>query len=89
MPMVKKSISITDQQDNWIKAQVSTGHFGNESEIIRQLIRERQIQEQETPAEIQWIQAALAEGENSGVSMRAPDEIMNAVIQRKRKNGEL
>jgi len=63
--------------------------IANESEIIRELIRERQIREQETPAEIQRIRAALAEGEDSGVSMRAPDEIMNAVIQRKRKNGEL
>ena len=32
MPMVKKSISITDQQDSWIKSQISTGHFGNESQ---------------------------------------------------------
>lgn len=89
MPMVKKSISITDQQDSWIKSQISTGHFGNESEIIRELIRERQIREQETPAEIVAIRAALEEGERSGMSTRTPDEIMNAVIERKRKNGEL
>lgn len=25
MPMVKKSISITDRQDRWIKAQIETG----------------------------------------------------------------
>ena len=58
MPMVKKSISITDQQDSWIKSQIATGHFGNESEIIRELIRERQIREQETPAEIVAIRGA-------------------------------
>jgi antitoxin ParD1/3/4 len=87
--MVKKSISVTYQQDNWIKSQISTGHFGNESEVIRELIRERQIREQETPAEIVAIRAALVEGENSGISARTPDEIMNAVIERKRKNGEL
>ena len=89
MPMVKKSISVTDQQDNWIKSQISTGHFGNESEVIRELIRERQIREQETPAEIAAIRAALDEGEKSGMSTRTPDEIMNVVIERKRKNGEL
>ena len=89
MPMVKKSISVTAQQDSWIKSQMSTGHFGNESEIIRELIRERQIREQETPAEIIAIRAALVEGENSGKSTRTPDEIMNAIIERKRKNGEL
>ena len=56
--MVMKSISVTDQRDNWIKSQISTGHFGNESEVIRELIRERQIWEQETPAEIAVLGAA-------------------------------
>jgi Arc/MetJ-type ribon-helix-helix transcriptional regulator len=41
MAMVKKSISVTDQQDQWIKAQIQSGHFGNESEVVRELIRER------------------------------------------------
>ena len=89
MAMVKKSISVTDQQDNWIKAQIETGHFGNESEVVRELIRERQIKEQETPAEIAAIRAALMEGEKSGISDLTPDEIMQAVIERKRKNGTL
>ena len=50
MPMVKKSISVTCQQDSWIKAQIKTGHYGNESEVVRELIRERQLRDQETPA---------------------------------------
>ncbi len=66
MGMVKKSISVTEQQDNWIKAQIKTGHFGNESEIIRELIRERQMREQETPAQIEAIRAALGSAGNSG-----------------------
>ena len=75
MGMVKKSISVTDQQDGWIKAQIETGHFGNASEVIRELIRERQIREQETRAEIEAIRAALIEGEKSGFSDRSVDEI--------------
>ena len=89
MRMIKKSILVTDQQDSWIKSQISSGHFGSESEVIRELIRERQILEQETPAEIVAIRAALNEGEESGMSTRTPDEIMNAVMERKCKNGEL
>jgi len=46
MPMVKKSISVTDRQDEWIKAQIASGHFGNESEVVRELIRERQIRQE-------------------------------------------
>ena len=71
MGMVKKSISVTEQQDSWIKAQLRTGHFGNESELIR----ERQMREQETPAQIEAIRAALIEGEQSGFTDRSVDEI--------------
>lgn len=66
MGMVKKSISVTEQQGSWIKAQIRSGHFGNESEIIRELIRDRQMREQETPAQIEAVRAALIEGEQSG-----------------------
>jgi len=82
MPMVKKSISITDQQDGWIKAQIASGHFGNESEVVRELIRERQIREQETPAQIEAIRKALIEGEQSGFSDRSVDEIWEEARQR-------
>jgi antitoxin ParD1/3/4 len=89
MAMVKKSISVTDHQDRWIKAQIQSGHFGNESEVVRELIRERQIREQETQADIEAIRSALIEGEQSGFSNRTPDDIIKAVIERKRSNGEL
>ncbi len=75
MAMVKKSISVTDQQNNWIKAQIKTGHFGNESEVVRELIRERQIREQESAAEIKVIRAALVAGEKSGFTASSVDEI--------------
>ena len=79
MPMVKKSISVTVQQNKWIKSQIETGHFGNESEVVRELIRERQIREQETSDEIAVIRAALIEGEKSGVSSLSVDQIWEGV----------
>ena len=75
MPMVKKSITVTDKQNDWIKAQISSGHFGNESEVFRDLIRERQMQQQETPAEIAAIRAALIVGEKSGITDMSMEEI--------------
>ncbi len=75
MGIVKKSISVTEQQDSWIKAQLKTGHFGNDSEVIRELIRERQLREQETPAQLEAIRAALIEGERSGFTDRSVEEI--------------
>ena len=81
MAMVKKSISVTDKQDRWIKAQIESGHYGNESEIVRELIRERQLRELETPAEIAAIRAALIEGEERGFRDRSVDEIWEEARQ--------
>jgi len=85
MGMVKKSISITDQQAIWIRAQLETGLFGNESEVVRELIRERQLREQETPAEIEAIRVALIEGEKSGFSERSVEEVWEEARQRARE----
>jgi antitoxin ParD1/3/4 len=62
MPTVRKTITLTDQQDGWIKAQVQAGHYTNDSEYIRDLIR----REQERAAQTDALRAALIEGENSG-----------------------
>lgn len=62
MGTVRKTITLTDQQDRWIKAQIIAGHYTNDSEYIRDLIR----REQERSAEIEAIRSALIEGEASG-----------------------
>jgi antitoxin ParD1/3/4 len=45
--------------------------------------------DQEKNAEIEAIRAALIEGEQSGMSTRAPNDIRKAVQKRMRKNGQL
>ncbi len=82
MAMVKKSITVTDQQDSWIKAQIKTGHYGNESEVVRELIRERQLREAESSAEIEAIRAKLISAEKSGFTEQSPEEILEEI-----KNG--
>lgn len=62
MGTVRKTITVTDQQDTWIKAQIQAGRYTNDSEYIRDLIR----REQERNAEIEGIRLALIEGEASG-----------------------
>ena len=66
MGTVRKTITLTDQQDNWVKAQINEGHYTNDSECIRDLIR----REQERSAEIEAIRAALIDGEASGEPRR-------------------
>ena len=79
MSMVKKSISVTDQQSAWIKDQIEAGHYGNESEVIRELISERQVREQENSEDIDAIRTALIVGEESiardGYSRKTADDI--------------
>lgn len=62
MSTVRKTITLTDKQDDWIKAQIAAGRYTNDSEYIRDLIR----REQERSAELDVIRAALMEGEASG-----------------------
>jgi antitoxin ParD1/3/4 len=65
MGTVRKTITLTEQQDHWVKAQIDAGHYTNDSEYIRDLIR----REQERSFEIEDIRAALIEGEASGEPM--------------------
>jgi len=62
MKTIRKTITLTDQQDSWVKAQISAGHYTNDSEYIRDLIR----REQERTAAIEAVRAALNDGEASG-----------------------
>ena len=62
MGTVCKTITLTDQQDAWVKAQIDAGHYTDDSEYFRDLIR----REQERRSEIETIRAALIEGEASG-----------------------
>lgn len=85
MGTVRKTITFTEQQGQWIKAKIAGGQFTNDSEYIRDLVR----RDQEKNAEIEAIRAALIEGEHSGMSTRTPDNIRKAVQTRMQKNGPL
>ena len=62
MGTTRKTITVTAQQDEWIKAQIAAGGFINDSEYIRDLIR----RDQARTAEHDAIRAALIQGEQSG-----------------------
>ena len=92
MAMIKKSITVTDQQNEWIQAQMAKGQYASDSEIFRELIRERQLKESEG-LELQAIRAALIEAEKgleaNGYSEATIDEIMQQVLKRKGWNARL
>lgn len=64
MATVRKTITLTEQQDAWIAAQVDAGDYTDDSEAIRDLIR----REQERRFGIEAVRDALSEGEGSGAA---------------------
>jgi antitoxin ParD1/3/4 len=62
MATVRKTITLTQQQDAWISDQIAAGSYTNDSEAIRDLIRQAQHRD----LELDSIRAALIEGELSG-----------------------
>ena len=68
MATVRKTITLTDAQDDWIKSQVANGDFTNDSEYFRDLIRRDQEKERA-------LKAAIDEGWASGPSTRSIEDI--------------
>lgn len=85
MPMIKKSVSITDQQEQWIQAQMQTGHYATDSELVREALREKQMRMDD----IQIIRAKLIAAEQGGFSSQTAEQILEKSKEELRRNGEL
>lgn len=78
MSMVKKSITVTDQQEAFIQTQLATGRYASDSEVIREALREKELR----VAEIDQLRARLLASEESGISDRTPEQIRAAAKSR-------
>ncbi len=85
MTTIRKTLTFTDQQDKWIKAQIEAGEFTNESEYIRHLVR----LDQERRAKFQELKSAIREGVESGPGSRSMSEIMKGVEEKLKADGKL
>jgi len=84
MGTIRKTITLTDQQDQWIKAQIATGDYTNDSEYIRDLVR----RDQEQNAKFRALKAAIQEGLDSGISNKTVRDVWEEAEARSRaKNG--
>lgn len=82
---IRKSISFTPPQDDWIKSQIASGKYTSDSEVIRDLIRRQQERENK----FESLKAAIQDGIESGVSSKTIPQIMKNVEDRLRENGKL
>jgi antitoxin ParD1/3/4 len=85
MGTTRKTITLTDKQDQWIKAQIAAGEYTNDSEYIRALVR----RDQEENAKFQALKQAIQEGLSSDVSDKSVTDIMDEVESRLRADGRL
>ena len=85
MGNIRKTITLTDQQDRWIKAQATAGNFSDDGACIREPIR----RDQEQYVKFQTLKAAIQEGLDSGMSDKTIPVIMEEVEARLRDDGRL
>lgn len=85
MAMMRKTITIPDAMEEWVKNQIAVGRYGNDSEYIRDLIRRDQERKQAETQLGSLIDEALA----SGISTRTMQDIRHNVLERLKQNGTL
>ena len=84
--MARLTISMPDQMNDWVEAQVSAGRYGNVSEYFRDLVRRDQ---ERRDSAINELRMMLERAEASGVSKRSVSEILDAAREEARQKGLL
>jgi antitoxin ParD1/3/4 len=74
----RKTITLSEQQDEWVKARIESGDYTNDSEYFRDLIRKDQEQK------LNALKQAIQEGLDSGISDRAMSDIWEDAQRRSR-----
>lgn len=85
MGVVRKTISLSEEQDNWVKAKVASGRFASDSEVYRALV----INIQEREAKLKWLQAEIQKGLDSPMIDQTGPEIIAEFKEELRAKGEL
>ncbi|MEN8251138.1 MAG: type II toxin-antitoxin system ParD family antitoxin [Bacteroidota bacterium] len=85
MGTVRKTVTFTEQQDKWIKAQIASGEYTNDSEYLRSLVRHDQAKN----AKFISLKAAIQKGIDSGISESTIPDIMKEVEDRMNKDGRI
>ena len=70
--MARQSISFTQPNDEWLKAQVDSKEYASKSELVNDLIRQARKQQRQ----IDWINSKLENAENSGFTNDEKDRIL-------------
>ena len=78
MKTTRKTITLSEQQDAWVKARIDSGDYTNDSEYFRDMIRRDQQESREMLA----LKKAIQEGLDGGMSKRSVREIWQEAERR-------
>ncbi len=84
--MSRLIISMPDQMNEWVEAQINAGSYGNVSEYFRALVRRDQERRE---AAIGELRPMLDRAEASGISERSVGEVLHAAREESQKKGLL
>ena len=80
MKTTRKTITLSEQQDAWVKARIDSGDYTNDSEYFRDMIR----RDQQESGEMLALKMAVQEGLESGISKRSVTEIWQEAERRRK-----
>lgn len=70
--MARQSITLANQNDEWLKEQVAKEEFTSKSEAVNYLIK----QARERDAYVDFVRMKLIKAENSGFSTKTKEELL-------------
>jgi len=70
--MTRQSISFTEPNDNWLKAQIENKEYSSKSELVNDLIRQARKQQ----SQIDWISSKIERAEKSGFTTDSKEQIL-------------
>ncbi len=76
--MPRQSISLTEPNDEWLKAQVASKEYTSKSELMNDLIRRAR----QRFSRDEYIKSRIIKGEHSGVTTDSKQDILNVAKAR-------
>jgi antitoxin ParD1/3/4 len=73
--MTRQSISLTNQNDEWSKNQISKEEFNSKSEAINYLIKQARSQEEY----YEFVRMKIEKGEKSGFSQKTKEQLLGEI----------
>ena len=84
--MPTRNINLTEHLDRFVETGVTTGRYGNASEVVREGLRLLEQREQEEQAKLEWLRKAAQEGfdqidRGEGVILSSMEELDKHIDQ--------